>query len=938
MKQIIKILLVCLLIFPTTRAQSIDWDKRLPADTNFVTGRLDNGITYFLRHNEEPRQRASFFLVRNAGALLEEDNQNGLAHFLEHMAFNGSLHFPDNSMIAALQRHGVSYGDNINAYTSQNETVYNICDVPTTDSALIDTCLLILYDWTHFLTLAPEAIDNERGVIMEEWRSRNNSGNRLWKQKMNALFKDSKYARRDVIGDTAVIRSFLPETIRDFYYKWYRTDLEAIVIVGDFDVKEMENKIRAMFAAIPAADNAAPRPFYTIPSHEETNYCLCTDKEASTCNVQIVRLFREPEYDGKGFATYQDLRTWLIMSFYNSMLAARIQEAIRQGNAPFVSASVGVYENVRGYYSYSISAQAKPDKEHEALEGALDEHLRVMQHGFAETELRRVKADLLTSLETALKEKDKITNDEYADELQSLFLENNPVIYIDDYVSAAKEIIPAVTVQDVAAEAARWWKADNRTIIISGPTNVTHIGEQEARSILANGETKLVEPYIDNTVEGSLLPVLPQRGTIVSIKTLPEFDAEEWTLDNDAKVVWRHADYEKDDVTLYAYSPGGSSLYDNADLLPAAANAGPFASYYGVGDYDNTALDKLLAGNTARCSVSISDLYETVTANASPNDFETMMQLLYLRFTAPRFDSIAHSVLLEKHYIRAQQIKDLPQTIMSDSIRRILTDYNPRVQLFNKEYVDKLVLDSIRRVYSDRIADASDFVFFIVGNVSKDSAKLMAEQYIAPIPSSRRNEKWIDRMVRPPHENVKKSIPIPMQEPKATILLNFEAEMNYSVRNDRLIHILADILSTRYTLSIREDEGGTYGVGTDGDAQREPYNACSMYMYFECDPGKVPELKPLLYDEIEKILSDGITQEELDKVVKNHLKELEQEKQHNAYWLSMLAAYYKTGINYDDPKNAEELIEGITTNDVEEFAREFFRQAAAADLSFTPAD
>ena len=937
MKHIFFLMSVCMLFATVSGAQDIDWEQRIPDDPHIVKGRLDNGITYYLRHNEEPKERASFFIVRNVGALLEDDNQNGLAHFLEHLAFNGSLNFPGNSMISTLQRHGVSYGDNVNAYTTQNETVYNISDVPTTDAELIDTCLLILHDWTYYLTLAPEAIDAERGVIIEEWRSRNNSGTRLWKQKMPVLYKDSKYAERDVIGDTAVISSCDPETIRDFYYKWYRTDLEAIVIVGDFDVRKMEEKIKAVFEEIPAVTNAVPRPFYEIPSHEETYYCLCTDKEATSSNVQVVRFFRDPEYDGKGYATYRDVKNWLMMGFYNTMLSARINETIQQGNAPYVNASVGFYETVRGYYSYSIFAQAKPNEEKEALEGVLDEHLRVVQHGFTETELDRAKADLLTALETAVKEKDKTTNDEYAEELHNLFLENNAVIYVDDYVAAVKEIIPFITSQEVAAQVERWWKTDNRVIVVSGPSEgISHIGREEALGLLTAADTKSVAPYIDNTVEGALLAELPQKGNIVHVKKLADFDAEEWTLSNGAKVVWRHADYEKDDVALYAFSAGGLSLYDDNDMLPAAANAGEFASYYGVGNYDNVSLNKLLTGRTARCGTSVDELYESVIGNSTPKDFETMMQLLYLRFTAPRFDSIAHNVLLEKNYIRANQIAGLPQTMMRDSIHRILSDYNPRVQLFNKEYVEKLSLERIEQVYRERFSDAADFIFIIVGNVCKDSAKLMAEQYIAPIPSTYRKEQWIDRMVRGPQENTERLIHLPLEEPKSTVLLNFEAEMDYNVKEDCIINLLADILTTRYTQAIREDEGGTYGVGVSGNAQREPYNNYSMYMYFECDPDKTAELKPLLYMEIDKIRAEGITQEELDKVVKSHLKELEQERQHNAYWLSMLATFYKTGINYNDPENAEKLIKSISTKDVEKFAHNFFKHAVVTDLTFAP--
>lgn len=916
---------------------AIDWTERLPNDPHIVSGRLTNGITYYLRHNGEPRNRASFYIIRNAGALLEEDNQNGLAHFLEHMAFNGSLNFPAGSMVATLQRYGVSYGENLNAYTTQNETVYNISDVPIQDENVVDTCLLILHDWSYYLTLDAKDIDEERGVITEEWRSRNNSTTRIWKQKMPVMYKGSKYAERDVIGDMEIIKTFAPEDLREFYHKWYRTDLEAIVIVGDFDTSQMEEKVKTLFSSIPEVESPPQRPFFEIPDHDETYYCLATDKEASSSNIQLLRQFREPEYDGKGFATYNDMRNWLMMGFFNSMMSTRIYETIQKGNAPYVSASISFNETVRGYYSYSIFAKAKPGAEAEAFKGILEEHERVAQHGFTEAELERAKANLMTTLENALKDKNKTSNEDYAQELQSMFLGNNAVIYIDDYVDAAREIMPQITAQDVSSQVKRWWQPNNRVIIVSGPSDdTTHLNESEARKILAQTEGAYISPYQDNDTEGELIVEKPEPGKIEKTRKLDSLGAEEWTLSNGAKVVYRHVDYEKDEVSLYAYSLGGTSLYDNIDLLPAAKNAGAFVSNYGVGNNDNIALGRLLTGKIARCSVNIDELYETANGKATPNDFETMMQLLYLRFTAPRFDSIAHNVLVEKNRIHAKQTAGLPQTIMRDTVTRISTDYNPRISLFNEEYVDKLILDSMQKVYIDRIADASDFTFFIVGNVSRDSAVLMAQQYIAPIPSQYRSEQWIDRQIRGPEGKIEKQITLPLEVPKSTVLVTFNMEQEYNIKDAYIISLLGEILTTRYTRTIREEEGGTYGVGVKGDASFEPRGEYKMYMLFECDPDKAEQLKPLLYVEIDSIVQQGVTEEELLKVVKNALKELEQEKQHNSYYLNALVNYYKIGINILEEQNTNKLLESLTPKDIHLFAKKFFEKANIIDLLFVP--
>lgn len=918
-------------------AQPIDWNKTLPADPNVLVGKLPNGITYYLRHNEEPKDRASFFIIRDAGALLENDDQNGLAHFLEHMAFNGSKNFPENTMISTLERHGISFGGNLNAYTTQQETVYNISDVPMADEALTDTCLLILHDWSYYLTLDADDIDKERGVITEEWRTRNNSAARIRKQQAPVLYKGSMYAVRDVIGSLDVIQNFKPEVIREFYHKWYRTDLEAIAIVGDFDVKKMEQKIKNVFSSIPAIENPAPRPFFEIPSHEETYFCLATDKEATSSNVQVLRIFRDKEQDGKGYATYGDVKKGLIQNFYNGMIAARIGEVIQSGNAPYVSASIGYYRMARGYYCYAITAVAKPNQEKEAFEGALAEHEKVFQHGFTEGELDRVKMNTMVALESMLKDKDKTTNDAYAEEMQENFLHKEGIINIEDYVAAVKEIMPTITAQEVSEQAKNWWKADNRTILVSGPSEgVTHLTEAEARTILAECEGKEVAAYEDNSVQGSLIANEPEGGKVTKTKELPLFNAEEWTLSNGAKVIYRKADYEKEDVALRAYSPGGTSLYSDFDLLPAAATLGSYLPAYGLGDYDAVAWQKLLTGKQAGCNVSISPLYENVQGNSTPKDFETMMQMLYLRFVQPRFDSVTHKVQVERSRIQARQMEGQPRKIMNDSITRISTNYNPRIQLFDEAYVDRLTLDRMEKIYRDRICDASDFTFFIVGNVEKDEAKAMAEKYIGSIPSTYRHEKWVDRKIRGPKGKVEKEIFIPLETPKSTVLIVFEKEMKYTVKESQIAALLGDILTTRYTKTIREDQGGSYSVGVRGSAAREPYSSYTMMMQFDCQPEKAAVLKPFIYKEVEDVIANGVTEEELSKVVKNTLKEEEQQKAHNNYWLSTLVSYYKTGINYDDPKNNEDLLNKLTPKDIQKFAKNMFKGANILDLTFSP--
>lgn len=927
------LLFICLLGY----AQQINWNEALPTDSKVLVGKLPNGMTYYLRHNEEPKERASFYIIRNAGALLENDDQDGLAHFLEHMAFNGSKNFPGNSMIATLERHGISFGGNLNAYTTQDETVYNISSVPVKDEALIDTCLLVLHDWSYYLTLSDEEIDEERGVITEEWRTRNNSSSRMRNQIMPVILKGSKYAERDVIGDLNVIQNFKPEVIREFYHKWYRTDLQAIAIVGDFDVAKMEQKIKDVFSSIPAIKNPEKRPFFEIPSHEETYYVLATDKEATSSGIQYMRVFRDEENDGDGTVTYQDIKNGLMANFFNSMVGSRISEMIQKGDAPFLSASIGYGGMARGYSSYTLSATAKPNQEKEALEAVIRENERIIQHGFTQSELDRVKTNTLVGLRSALKGADKINNEQYIKDMQANFLEKAGMVTIQDYVAAAEKIIPLITAEEVAAQVKKWWTPDNRSIVIMGPSEgVTHLTEKEARDIIAATEGKAVEAYKDNVVSGSLIAEDLTGSKIVAVKELPQFNAEEWTLANGAKVIYRKADFEKDNVALSAYSAGGSSLYEDLDLLAAASEVGGFVGAYGLGDYDAIALRKVLTGKKAGCSVAIGSLYETVSGSATPQDFETMMQLLYLRFQKPRFDSQAHDVIIERNRIRVKQMEGQPQKMMQDSISMIAANYNPRVMLYNDAYLDKLTLDKMEKVYRDRISDASDFTFFIVGNVDKEVVKPMVEKYIGSIPSLNRNEKWIDRKVRGPKGKVEKVLFFPLENPKSTVLLAFNKEMKYDLKDAYCTNILSNILTNRYTKSIREEQGGTYGVGVSGSVSREPVTSYSIEMSFDCDPDKAATLKPLLYVEVEKVMKEGVTIEELDKVVKNALKESEQSKNHNSYWMSVLNNYYRTGINIADPKNYEDILKALTPKDVQNFAKKFFKDANVIDLILAP--
>lgn len=904
----------------------------LPKDPNTVMGKLPNGIIYYLRHNEEPKDRASFYIIRNAGALLENDEQDGLAHFLEHMAFQGTKNFPGKGIITTLEKYGVAFGRNINAYTAHNETVYNLSSVPTTQESLLDTCLLILHDWSYYLTLEDDEIDAERGVISEEWRTRRTPSFRIQKQTFPVLFKDSKYAIRDVIGNLDVIKNFKYQTIRDFYHEWYRTDLEAIAIVGDFDVAKMEEKVKKLFSTIPAVENPKPRPFYDIPEHDEIYYSLATDKEAQQSSVSITTLFPETPAEQKN--THQYLKDNIIGSFYNSMIAARLGEMMQQSNPPFLGGSIGGGGFVRGYNSYSISTTAKPNEEAQAFEAVLTENERLGRYGFTPSELERVKTNMLVSLESSYKDKDKTDNESYIKEMQSHFLEQEPIVDFDYYYTFVKELVPTITVDEVNAKFKEWNREKNRVIIVKGPSEgVTHLTKEEVLAIMDKVANADIEPYHDKTTDAALISEELTGSKIVATKKLPLFDAEEWTLGNGAKVIFRKADYEKDAVSLTSYSAGGTSLYD-VDMLPSAQNAASFTMASGVADFDAITLSKMLTGKMASYKVSIGGMSESISGGSTPQDFETMLQLIYLGFEKPRFDPEIYASIINRNRASLPMMVKNPNKIMQDSISLIMSNYHPRTTLFNEQYIDQIDLAKIEQVYRDRIQDASDFTFFIVGNIDAETAKPLVEKYIGSLKSTNRKETWRDNKVRGPKGKTTKVIELELETPKATVITNFSKDMKYSIHNNLCNNILEGILDLRYTENIREKEGGTYGVAVQAGSTREPYSSYSMTMQFDCDPDKAEHLKSLIYAETEKIMKEAPTAAEVNKVIANLKKNNEQAKPHNSYWMNVLFTYYRTGINIDDPKNFENIIDKITPKDIQKFAQSLFKGADVVDMTF----
>jgi len=927
------ILLVLIFICQGLAAQ-IDPMQPLPLDESVRYGVLDNGMTYYIKANQEPKERASFYIIQNVGALMEEDHQDGLAHFLEHMAFNGTEHFPDKGIINFLETHGVAFGENINAYTAHNQTVYNLSDVPVNKPLILDTCLLILHDWSNYLLLTEEEIDLERGVIKEEWRTRQSPQMRMMYASLPYLFPNSKFAERTIIGDMDVVENFEYEALRDFYHRWYRTDLQAIAMVGDFDPVEMEQKVRDLFSGIPPVEDAPERPFYEIPDNEEPIFGLVTDKEA---DQTILRFMIRHQKEDTGPETFMDLREAYVRQLFNNMMDQRIQELVQAGDPPFVIGMIMYSDLERGYEALNALVLPKPNEEARGLRAIMTELERARRYGFTQGELDRAKAEILTNWEKRYNQRDKVHNEEFINDYVDHYLEGDAYLSVEQGFEFVKVILPTITVEEFNGRLNQWATPENNVLLIQGPSgeNFNHLTEAEAFTVLEEVASAEIDPYAEEELATSLVEEELEIAPLAGTRTVDPFEATEWTLQNGAKVIFRHADFEKDQMQIRAYSTGGGSLYGD-EYVPTVEMTTDMAGYYGLGQFDLTSLQKMLTGKNVSLSLNIGGLYEGLSGSSTPRDFEVLLQLIYLSFEQPRFDEEAHEAFMGRLRAYIQNLRNDPQTIMGDSLDLIMTGYHPRTRILDSEYLDDVNFQWIEEVYRDRFTDASDFFFVIVGNMEADSVQPLVRKYIGAITDTDRSEKWVDREIRQPEGVVRKTIPIAMETPKANVNIVINQDMAYDPYHRVIMQVIEGILDLRYVESIREEEGGTYGVGVSAGLRHWPEERGIIRIGFDCDPGRVEDLKAKVYLELEKLAAEGPTKEDLSKTVENLLKNREQRRQHNSFYLDAIYARYVHGIDLYAAGNYEEILNKLTVKDVQKVMKSIYKDPDIVDVVFIP--
>lgn len=910
--------------------------EQLPLNPKVRYGKLNNGLTYYVQHNEEPKDRASFYIVQNVGAILENDKQNGLAHFLEHMAFNGTENFPDKGILKYLEAYGVTFGRNINAYTSVDETVYNLSNVPTTNENLIDSTLLILHDWSHYLTLAGEEIDKERGVIREESRTRRSQGGyRIYIGTRKYLYEGSKYVERDVLGDINVVDSFDHQEIRDFYHDYYRTDLQAIVVVGDIDAEAVEKKIKERFSHIQAVENPKPREYFDVPGNKEPIVGVITDPEASNTRFSLYFKHQATAFGDKNTGYYRDQ---LLQQLYSMMIGMRYSELVQTGNPPFISAYAAYYNNVRLMDVYNVGAGLKEDNILGGIEATMTENERVLRHGFALTELERAKISLLSEFEKKYKERNKQNNDEIVRELQQNYLVNEPVPGIEFEFDLAKKLLPEVTLEQINALAGKWNTKENLVVTLSGPEKegLVYPTKEQILGVLAKVKQLDVAAYEDKVMDQPLVAEMPKAGKVIIDKKLSDFDATEWELENGAKVIIKNTDFKENEILLEAYSNGGSSLYDAVDL-PSVQMLGNFMGAFGVGEFDNVSLEKMLTGKVVSISPFLSDLYEGFSGSSSVQDFEILLQLLYLQFENPRFDEDAFSALKARYMAYVANMDADVNKAFSDSVSLIVTDYNKRTVLFNTKMIENLNFSVMERIYRDRFVDASDFTFVIVGNIKADEIKPLIETYIGGIKSTKRIETWKDTEVNSPKKDTYKAFKKEMKTPKTTIYIKMHGnELKYNAENRIYLDVVSKLLDKRYIDVIREDEGGTYGVRVGSAVSLYPKEEYALTISFDTDPEKADKLKGMIYAEIDKLIVEGVKTDDLEEAKKNIIKVREENLRQNNFWLGALTHYYKYNETLVIPAAVEDIVIGITPEKVQNFAKSYLSKTGKIEVVMSP--
>lgn len=901
-------------------------------DASIRQGKLKNGLTYYIRHNAKEAGLADFYIAQRVGSILEESRQRGLAHFLEHMAFNGTKHFPGKGkqlgIVPWCETIGVKFGTNLNAYTSVDQTVYHIGSAPIKREGIIDSCLLVLNDWSQFINLEPKEIDKERGVIHEEWRNRRTgmAMQRMMENVMPKIYKGSKYEDCLPIGNMDIVDNFPYQDLRDYYQKWYRPDLQAIVVVGDFDVDMMERKIQKLFGKIKAHKNPAERIYYPVNDNDKMIVAIEKDKEQPIILGHLYMKSEATPNSEKNSVKYQ--REDYINGLITYMLNGRLSEKKQVPNPPFMSATVknGEFFVSRTKDAFSLSISCKQDNVLGGVSVAVGEVERARQHGFTQSELERAKKLYLNAAERQLKMEKDYKNSHYVSQCVNNFLEGEPILTPAYNLQLVKQFDGEVSLAEVNSQVGEIITDKNQVFIMYGPDKDGFVvpSESEIESTVLAAQQKHYEAYQEEQVPATLMAALPAPGKIVSEKPYGKFGMTEIVLSNGMKVYVKSTDYQADQITMSMRGEGGTSVYGDEDIPNFAFLSGSITEA-GVGDFTATRLRKALAGKSLKLAPSITSEGQRITGTSSVKDLETMLQLAHLYFTAPRKDSVAFEGMMNRNLSLLKNRNASSKVVYNDSLSATLYDHNVRMAPVTVEIAKKADYNRIFEIYRERFSDASNFKTVFIGKVDMAQLRPLLCQYLATLPSTHKAEKSNKTNVP---QIVKKNEVVKFvhkqETPLANVSVFYTANVPFSPKNDLVLDILTRVLQIAYTDSVREEKGGTYGVGVSFNLEKEDNPNALLRISYKSDPKRYEELNPVIYKQLLNIADHGPVASSMDKVKKYLKKQYGQMAITNDYWSYVI--WHQLDDDADFDKDYCKMVDNLTASDVQKMAKELLKQ------------
>ncbi len=889
--------------------------KPIPLDPAVRTGKLPNGFTYYIRHNEEPAKRVQLYLVNKAGSILEDEDQRGLAHFMEHMNFNGTTHFPKNELVDYLQKAGVRFGADLNAYTSFDETVYQL-PLPTEDPSLVANGLQIMRDWAQEATLDSVELEKERGVVLEEERLGKGAKDRMSRQYYPVLLNHARYAERIPIGLDSVLIHFKPAAIRRFHHDWYRPDLQALIVVGDIDAAAIEKMIRENFSSLknPAAER--PRTTYTVPLTGQEQFLTVTDKEAAATELEV--LIKHKASPMKTDAVYLAA---MKRSLFNSLLSERrYAELSREPNPSFVSASMGIQGLMGGLDMFAFAVTAKEGQLQRAFQQTWDVLEQVRRFGFTPSELDRAKQNYLRGMENAMKEKNKMSSASLVGEYQHHFLQGEAAPGIDWESTFVKEHIASITLEDITAVSNEYLKGIDRDILVTAPEKEKGSLPDAAtvKTWIQVSAGKEMVAYKDEKASGTLLTDKLTPGKIVAAEKVDALNVTRLTLSNGVRVVLKPTDFKNNEISFKSFAPGGVSLYNDSDY-EAAASASQMIGSFGVGDFNPVQLSKLLTGKSVRVGPYIGARSQGVTGATTTGDLETALQLVYLEYTHPRMDSVLYNNIISGSRSVLPNRYAEPGNVFSDTMAYVMGNYNYRASPPTLEKLNGITLQKVYTIYKERFADASGATFVFVGNFNTDSIRPLLERYLGALPSLHKNEQARNLGIHIPPGQMIKNV-YAGKEDKAMVRLVFSGSYQYSPENNQYLHALGQVLQIKLLQHLREEESEVYSPSVQTAFNKYPENRYAVIVAFGCAPKNVDHLSVMVEREMDSLRMNGADPVDVEKYKASYKKSMELALKDNGYWLGYLSGQYENNDDVLQVLSADKTLDKVTSASLKEAA------------------